>query len=282
MTDPELRFAPAEWQYGGDLGKAPPCLLARGDGLPFSWADWATIDEYITSWFDLSDELDTAEMKRYNTPAAFQEYVRRSDRPTALLSLRFPIGSTVVPSGLSLQELNGKEGEVVRFSRERVGVQFPDREVLALKPERLALVRVVEQPVDAEMPPAGLVEDEQAAKRRRAAEAAALREKEARQIVRRFLECLDQDTFPEMGELHLFGLGGEYKARATDALAVWQGAAKSGHVTEDALTEALVQDRVREYFVGVTRTLADSRDKNCLYAKTVLERNFAALEFESL
>ena len=70
---------------------------------------------------------------RYLNPKAFQAFIRahQEEWPLAFLSLQFPAGSAVVPQGLAgAQELNGKEGEVVQFARDRVGVQFaelPDR-----------------------------------------------------------------------------------------------------------------------------------------------------------
>ena len=40
MVEPEDAFAPAHWQYGGGMGPAPPVVLIRKDGLPFSRQDW--------------------------------------------------------------------------------------------------------------------------------------------------------------------------------------------------------------------------------------------------
>merc|ERR1712014_13535 len=44
------------------------------------------------------------------------------------------------------------------------------------------------------------------------------KKKEFLQIASRFMECLHQDTFPEMDDLHLFGIGGEYRPRSPPVL----------------------------------------------------------------
>jgi len=146
MADPDDGFAPGDWQYGGRLGPAPPVVLARRDKLPFSRHDWDLLNDYMSDWLE---ELMEAEEERAGvsermlTPVALRDYLRdhRDSHPSALLPLQFPLGSVVVPSGLSSAELNGQEGEVAQFSRDRVGVRFPDRGVVALRPERLGLRR---------------------------------------------------------------------------------------------------------------------------------------------
>lgn len=88
--------------------------------------------------------------------------------------------------GLSVAELNGREGEVVQFGRDRVGVRYPDRGPIALRPERLRLLR-------APPPPAAEPEpqpDGGAAKRRRQED---LEKQEALAISKRFVECLHED-----------------------------------------------------------------------------------------
>lgn len=284
MSDPEEGFAPAEWQYGGSMGPAPPVVLARRDALPFSKPDWAVLDNYIAEWLEQSteEEDDRAGVaKRYLNPEAFRRYVRqeRESWPTAFLSLQFPLGSTVVSQGLASAELNGLEGSVLRYSRDRVGVQLLGREPVALKPERLTVVREPEPPPAKAEPAPEPPEQQQQRRRKRGAE---LRHAECRQIVRRFIECLHEDTFPEMGDLHLFGIGGDYRPRAQDALAVWQGAVKNGDVTEDSLTDALDRDEVKPYFEETCRKLATARVPNATYAQELIRCKFAALEFDTM
>merc|ERR1712007_131526 len=101
-------------------------------------------------------------------------------------------------------------------------------------------------------------------------------------IARRFLDCMYQDTFPERGDLHLFGLGGDYMARATEVLAVWQGAVKDGIVTEELLANALCKGPVKEYFEEICHKLAASRNPNSTYGKALIEARFAALDWDDL
>ena len=53
------------------------------------------------------------------------------------------------------------------------------------------------------------------------------------EIAKRFVDCLQIDEFPEMGDLHLLGVGCEYHTRVTEVLAVWQGAVKNGDLEAD-------------------------------------------------
>jgi len=280
MADPDDGFAPDEWQYGGSrMGPAPPVVLARKDRLPFSQQDWYSLDEYMADWReeigDAEDNL-TEVSTRWLSPDAYKEYVRNNceSTPTAMLPLRFPVGSTVVPSGLSLEELNGTEGEVVQFSRDRVGVRFPERAVTALKPERLTLLR------EAVLEPVTKRQDTGHLKEASLKRTEAVAEKEALQIAERFIECLHQDSFPEMDDLHLFGLGGEYRARAQEALAVWQGAAKNGDISAEQLAKALSEGTQQKLFEDLCHEIADSRLPNSTYAKALVGANFAALEFD--
>mmetsp|Transcript_32632 Transcript_32632/g.91654 ORF Transcript_32632/g.91654 Transcript_32632/m.91654 type:complete len:343 (-) Transcript_32632:141-1169(-) len=283
MVDPDDGFAPPEWQYGGNMGPAPPVVLVRRDKLPFSKQDWDLMMDYMSEWLDEASEAEENRSevhRRYMSPAAFRRRVRAKSEiwPTGFLSLQFPVGSTVVPSGLAAAELNGKEGAVVQYSRDRVGVRFQDRDVTALKPERLAVVR------EAADPPAAKHQrvDDAEARQQRRARAADIQRQESVAIARRFIECLYEDTFPEMGDLHLFGIGGEYTARAQEVLAVWQGAVKNGDVTEDSLAEALLKDAVKPFFEETCRKLAETRQPNASYAMMLIKANFAALEWEAL
>lgn len=280
MADPDDGFAPMEWQYGGNRGPAPPVVLARRDKLPFSSEEWAILDEYISDWIGELSEAEEdriAVSRRWLTPEAFKAHLQAEceTRPTAFLSVRFPIGSVVVAEGLSVAELNGREGEVVQFGRDRVGVRYPDRGPIALRPERLRLLR-------APPPPAAEPEpqpDGGAAKRRRQED---LEKQEALAISKRFVECLHEDTFPEMGELHLFGVGTEYHSRAQEVLAVWQGAAKHGSLTAEQLADALVQGTMKDFFEQTCRELAQTRTPNSPYAVQLITNNFAAVEWDTL
>ncbi|CAK0807853.1 unnamed protein product [Prorocentrum cordatum] len=261
MADPDDGFAPLEWQYGGRQGPAPPVVLARRDRVPFSkqvprdlqavrirWGrsrqtsilhararGWHGCGySYILQWLDeIGEEEDdrTSVSDRLLTPAAFQSYVeaQREECPTAFLSVRFPLCSTVVPHGLGAGELNGLEGEVAQYGRDRVGVRFEGRGVVALRPERLTVVR-------------GLDTGES-----KAAREADLQRQEMQQISRRFIECLYQDTFPEMG-----------------------GAVKCGDVSEEEMVEALLSGKQQEYFEGIARKLAAKREPNSSYAQRLL------------
>jgi len=284
MSDPDDGFAPCEWQYGGNMGPAPPVILARRDRIPFSCHDWMVLDDYMSRWRDELCEAEEgrAELNaRYLAPAKLQAYARsRSDQPYALLSFRFPIGSIVSPQGLSLEELNGKEGVVAQFGRDRVGIKFLDRPVTALKPERLILIKEAALPTEGAKREATV--DTEEAKRRRQERAAELQHREARQIVRRFVECLYEDTFPEMGDLHLFGVGGEYRARATEVLAVWQGAVKSGDICEDAMVGALLAGNMKDIFVEITEKLAKTTTPNSTYANELISNKFAGMEFDCI
>ena len=173
-------------------------------------------------------------------PKAFQKFVREhvEEFPLGFLSLQFPKDSVVVAEGLKAEELNGQQGTVSQYSRDRVGIQFPGKNVTAIRPERLRLLQ--EAPEPAAKRHMGVKQTEE---RRRD-----LERQEALQISKRFHECLFEDTFPEMGDLHLFGLGCDYKARATEVLAVWQGLAKHMDFKAEQIADALIKGNMKERF----------------------------------
>eukprot|EP00930_Biecheleria_cincta_P002109 TRINITY_DN103154_c0_g1_i1.p1 TRINITY_DN103154_c0_g1~~TRINITY_DN103154_c0_g1_i1.p1 ORF type:complete len:358 (+),score=76.31 TRINITY_DN103154_c0_g1_i1:52-1074(+) len=281
MADPDDGMAPDEWQYGGNRGPAPPVVLARKDGLPFSTHDWTLLNEYMSYWVEETGEAEDDRREvcdRILDPLAFQRYVRenREEHPLGFLSLQFPCGSTVVAEGLNAEELNGKEGEVVRFSRDRVGVQFPDRAVTALRPQNLRLLREAPACVERGTKRQAMTEPEKQARQRE------LERQEALQISRRFVECLHEDTFPEMGDLHLFGVGCSYAQRSTEVLAVWQGLVKHQEFTAEEIAEALVKGNLQERFIQLTHQLADSKTPNSTYAKNLIDAKFAATEWDDL
>ena len=261
-------LAPEEWQYGGKRGPAPPVVLARKDQVPFSKHDFEMILEqpgqefrtgepstgalkvawvelrYMSHWEEAREDEDhfTEVTNKILEPKAFQRFVRQhvEGHPLAFLSLQFPKQSKVVADGLkSRPELNGQEGLVSEYSRDRVGIQFPEvQTVTALRPERLRLLQ--EAPEPAAKRHLGVKQSEERKKD--------LERQEALQISKRFHECLFEDTFPEMGDLHLFGLGGDYKARATEVLAVWQGLVKNMDFQAEQIADALIQGNMQEKF----------------------------------
>lgn len=40
MSDPKIGLAPMSWQYGGANSPAPPVIVLRKDGLPFTSGEW--------------------------------------------------------------------------------------------------------------------------------------------------------------------------------------------------------------------------------------------------
>lgn len=282
MADPDDGMAPPHWQYGGSFGPAPPVVLARRDKLPFSTQDWAALDEYMSSW---SEALADAEDDRGAVGAqflklhAFRQYIRSTteSRPAAFLPLQFPIGSTVQTHGLSVAELNGQEGEVVQYSRERVGVKFSDRDAIALKPERLILLH--EPPEDE---PEAKRQDTGSRKEEQVARQKFLAMQEAKCIATRFCQCCFEDTFPERDDLPLFGIGDRYTARQTEVLAVWQGAIKAGVLVEAQVADALLNGTMRQLFEGTARDLAKSKTPNATYARDLVDANFAAMDWDDL
>lgn len=280
MVDPDDGLAPGEWQYGGAMGPAPPVVLARRDKVPFSVHDWDTMFSYISEWSDEACEAEDDRQsvnRRYITPAAFKQFVHdnKDEHPLGFLSLRFPLHSTVIAQGLSMDELNHVDGEVLQYSRDRVGIKFPDREIVALKSERLTLVRERPEATPEE-------ENPDVVKRRRDQRKAHLSKMEALQISERFVECLHEDTFPEMGDLHLFGVGCDYKARAQDVLAVWQGAVKHQDLKAQTIADALENGRVKEFLMETCYKLSKSLTPNSTYANALIQNRFAALEWDDL
>mmetsp|Transcript_93560 Transcript_93560/g.166451 ORF Transcript_93560/g.166451 Transcript_93560/m.166451 type:complete len:342 (-) Transcript_93560:230-1255(-) len=282
MSDPDDGFAPDEWQYGGSRGPAPPVVLARKDQLPFSTHDWDLVNEYMSEWMEECGEAEENRKEMSDSflnPSAFQRYVRSKpeEHPLAFLSMQFPLGCTVIAEGLSVQELNGKEGTVKQYSRERVGVQFRDRPVTALKPERLKLLCEAPEPE----PPAKR-QDVRNEKQRKEARWQDLERQEALQICRRFVQCLNEDQYPEMGDLHLFGIGNDYQQRNMEVLAVWQGLVKHKDFTAENIAEEMVKGCLQRRFEELTEQLAESRTPNSTYAKDLLAANFAATEWDEL
>ena len=80
----------------------------------------------------------------------------------------------------------------------------------------------------------------------------------------------------------MFGLGTGYQARATEVFAVWQGSAKEGYISEEALTVALCNKTVKEYFEEQAHRIAGARSPNSIYAKALIEAKVAAIEWEDL
>lgn len=278
MSDPLDGLAPSDWQYGGALGPAPPVVLARKDELPFSKQDYLLIDDFMMSWLEFMSDIED---DRYNSsdkylqPEALKEYVLRQDsvHPDACLDVRFPLSSTVMAQGLQKDELNNKEGIVVKYSRNRIGVSFDGCDPVALKQDKLQLVR--EHTVCKPQPNTRTPE----AKKARLHE---LDVQETRAICTRFVDCMHQDTFPEKGEIHLFGVGCDYTARAQDVLAVWQGSVKHQDLTAEELSEHLLNGTMPDFFQEVCKRLADSSTPNSTYARNLIENKFASVEWDSM
>mmetsp|Transcript_48618 Transcript_48618/g.157092 ORF Transcript_48618/g.157092 Transcript_48618/m.157092 type:complete len:342 (-) Transcript_48618:96-1121(-) len=281
MSDPMDGFAPPEWQYGGQRGPAPPVVLVRKDKVPFSVQDWSVLEEFMGDWRDQcceAEENRSAVSEQILQPGSLRDFVReqREFRPTSFLDLQFPLGSIVIAEGLSIHELNGKEGEVAQFGRERVGVRFPGRdEPVALKPERLRMVRAAEPREDPESKRQDTGESKQARKTE-------LDRQEATVICERFVSCLGEDTFPEWGDVHLFGVGSHYHSRSQDVLGVWQGAVKHLDVKAPELIEALLKSEMKEFFEAIVHRLAEGRTPNSPYARKLIENKFAAVEWDDL
>jgi len=85
-----------------------------------------------------------------------------------------------------------------------------------------------------------------------------------------------------MGDLHLFGVGCDYRSRAQEVLAVWQGAVKADDLTAEAIAEALVNGTIKDLFEETTRKMAESRNANATYAAELIKNKFAALEWDTL
>ena len=82
-----LHLAPMDWQYGGALGPAPPVVAARMDGIPFTKAGWAELDEFIC------DELGEGPRTSLRRPFSFRDLPDLSRS----LSVRGPEGLFVMP-----------------------------------------------------------------------------------------------------------------------------------------------------------------------------------------
>ena len=283
MSHPDHRLAPAEWQYGGSRGAAPPVLLAREDRVPFSDHDWALLDKYIAQWLEQPGADLRQATLRVLQASAFFNYVRRTvnqhvaENAIAFLSIQYPVGSIVKLEGLSATELNGVEGTVVQYSRNRVGVEVPGRTgPVALQPERLVMVR------EALLMNAGSSlahEHNPVSQEQRHARAGELLVQDCRQVAKRFIECIMEDTFPEEGDLMWFGVGKENRQQCT-VLGAWQHLVKNGKVTEDILAASLEQGTTQELFERQCRDVAEQRCDMSNYAKTLVETKFRSVEWE--
>lgn len=137
MTDPSIGLAPADWQYGGLMGPAPPVLAARTDGVAFSKKGWAALNDFISATFEEGPcKVTRAHLRRF-----LRERLNLPDMSESL-AVRFPRQLRVQPEGLrAAAELNGIVGIVTgRYENGRVGVSFPEPHgIKALKPENLLL-----------------------------------------------------------------------------------------------------------------------------------------------
>jgi len=279
MSDPEMGLAPMDWQYGGSLGPAPPVLLARKDLLPFSWDDWARLDEYMSMWSEAlsEDESPSETFKRYLNPKAFRDHVVRLGQ-AGFISLHFPIGCTVTPHGLSKAELNGTEGQVVQYSRDRVGVSFSAGEPIALKPERLKLVHEAPLPEQvADAAPEAPNGEVKAAREER------VRKQQALDLAKKLRDNVFEDILPADGaEALLFGLGSDsYRKQAV--FGAWQHLFKQDLLSEDTLACWLVSNTVQKCFEDQCRRVSGDKSKGQnAYINQLVEAKFHGIDWESM
>ena len=61
MSDPKIGLAPVSWQYGGTSGPAPPVLMFRTDGVPFTSDDFEALDDFEMVMLDGGPRIVTRE-----------------------------------------------------------------------------------------------------------------------------------------------------------------------------------------------------------------------------
>lgn len=279
---------PPMWEPG-----TPGVLLARGDKLPFSKADWVMLNDYIHEWgATVMQEGNIAGAVLLKHDAFIQSMAVRSANTTyeskssiaaggvisstAFLPLLFPIGISVRLNGLEKKELNGVEGHVVQYSRDRVGVKHPSG-TLALKPERLEILDV--PPIA--LKPVPESRDEREARSRRS---------RATQLADGFFHSIRSTCIPWEGEAEVFGMGPETRANKYTILNAWCALIKHKFVTKDAMVYALSRDEVRQFFEAACRKLAQDHalleahpcDAQIADAESVVDTQFAGISWDTL
>lgn len=128
MSIPSLGIAPMEWQYGGQLAAAPPVHLFRTDGIPFTTEDWDLLDEFEMAMLDGGPmDVEPIHFVNYIESRCFNSEVSF----TLVLEKRYPVHSQYYAINLvNAKHLNGQLGTVVSFENGRIGLKFPNCEVL--------------------------------------------------------------------------------------------------------------------------------------------------------
>jgi hypothetical protein len=135
MSEPSTGIAPFHWCYGGSLQPAPPVLVARSDGIPFTKEDWDVLDEF--------------EMKMLNngprevTRQDFLNFAKQhSSNANLILETSFPKGQRVRMVKLKKNSaLNDKTGQTTgQYGNGRVAIKVDGLdEVVAVKPVNLKI-----------------------------------------------------------------------------------------------------------------------------------------------
>lgn len=124
MSEPQTGMAPMSWQYGGSLPPAPPVLLFRTDGVPFTVQDYDLLDDFETAMLD-DGPRGVSRTDWIDWCPTFSG-VRNCPLK---IELKYPKGKKVRLKGLQgAPDLNGSEGVVAgggSYTTERVGVQLP-------------------------------------------------------------------------------------------------------------------------------------------------------------
>jgi len=272
-----------------------PVQLAREDKLPFSTEDCTVLNGYIRQWVEMAAELKEMSEEgveiaaRLLTPERFYKFATRSSVPpsgaassTVFLSLRFPLGCVVEASGLSKAELNGVEGTVVQYARDRVGVKYSTG-TCAVRPERLTVLRAAQEDDGSEdESAASSVDDDDVGLAKQSDETADVADKEivkvspsdgghmdavgptntvskqGQQLAHSFVESVMHDVLPLDEERAFWGFAriGEDQAGLNEVLLnAWTGLLRYELLTEEVLAKALVHGRVKLFFESKCRTV---------------------------
>lgn len=151
MSDPKIGLADYPWQYGGCLPPAPPVLVGRSDGQPFTEDEWRLLDDFEMEMLDDGPrEVTPGDWHDYVLMENFYREQQEDDEEGGGFSYRhtllfqevyFPVGTEVIAKNLNFAELNGVRGSVVGHQGGRIRIQFPEpHNIKALKPENVERV----------------------------------------------------------------------------------------------------------------------------------------------
>jgi hypothetical protein len=125
MSLPSTGLAPIRWQFGGRLPPAPPVLVFRTDGIPFTVADFDLLDDFEMAMLD--------DGPRPVTRADWEQWcslLHDVKNCPLKIELKYPKGRKVRVTGLQrTPELNGTEGVVAggsNYTTQRVGIILPE------------------------------------------------------------------------------------------------------------------------------------------------------------